>query len=173
MVPLINQVAENKSWSWGIVLETVDFKDVKFPWDEEKYLKPFWQEDSLLYSFADDEDEEDELLDREELIEDLKKLGDLSIDDEAVGESSVSNNDKCSLSGSKDVTQLSNCNGLKQSCADDLTVNGKDAETDVGVPRVCDGRLVGRNIRKANENYFGSYSSFGIHKEMLSDKVMH
>ncbi|VVA97332.1 unnamed protein product [Arabis nemorensis] len=166
-----SQVAENKSWSWGIVLETVDSKDVKFPWDEEKYLKPFWQEDSLLYSFADDEDEEDELLDREELMEDLKKLGDISIDDEAVGESSVSNNDKCSLNGSKDVTQLSNCNGLKQSCADDLTVNGKDAGTDVSVPRVCDGRLVGRNIRKANENYFGSYSSFGIHKEMLSDKV--
>ncbi|CAN7010634.1 unnamed protein product [Brassica rapa subsp. trilocularis] len=136
-----SQVAENKA---------VDVKDVNFPWDDEKYLKPFWQEDSLLYSFADDEeeDEEEEGLDREGLIEDLQKLGDLSIDDVSIN---------------KDVTLISN----KQSCVDGLVVvNGKDEEA-----RVCDGRLAGRNIRKVNENYFGSYSSFGIHKEMISDKV--
>ncbi|CAF2127283.1 hypothetical protein HID58_011246 [Brassica napus] len=138
-----SQVAENKA---------VDVKDVNFPWDDEKYLKPFWQEDSLLYSFADDEEEEEEeeeeALDRESLIEDLQKLGDLSIDDVSVN---------------KDVTLISN----KQSCVDGLVVvNGKDEEA-----RVCDGRLAGRNIRKVNENYFGSYSSFGIHKEMISDKV--
>lgn len=145
-----------------------DFKDVKFPWDEEKYLKPFWQEDSLLYSFADDEEDEEDTFDREGLIEDLQKLGNLSIDDdEDIGETSASNNENCNINGSKDVTLLSNCNGLKQSSADDLIVNGKDAE-----PKVCDGRLVNRNIRKVNENYFGSYSSFGIHKEMLSDKVI-
>ncbi|CAG7882416.1 unnamed protein product [Brassica rapa] len=138
-----SQVAENKA---------VDVKDVNFPWDDEKYLKPFWQEDSLLYSFADDEEEEDkedeEGLDREGLIEDLQKLGDLSIDDVSIN---------------KDVTLISN----KQSCVDGLVVvNGKDEEA-----RVCDGRLAGRNIRKVNENYFGSYSSFGIHKDMISDKV--
>ncbi|KAG7576937.1 Protein arginine N-methyltransferase [Arabidopsis thaliana x Arabidopsis arenosa] len=155
-----SQVAENKCWSWRI--ESDDFKDVKFPWDEEKYLKPVWQEDSLLYSFADDEEDEEDTFDREEVMEDLRKLGDLCIDVEALGETSMSNNDKCNINGSKDVTLLSNCNGLK----DDLIVNGKDAE-----PKVCDGRLVNRNIKKVNENYFGSYSSFGIHKEMLSDKV--
>ncbi|KAJ0249421.1 protein arginine N-methyltransferase 3 [Hirschfeldia incana] len=149
-----SQVAENKA---------IDVKDVNFPWDDEKYLKPFWQEDSLLYSFADDEeevvDEEEEGLDREGLIEDLQKLGDLSIDDDAIVGSSVSS--------SKDVTLISNCSDLKQSCADGLTVvNGKDEEA-----RVCEGRLAGRNVRKVNENYFGSYSSFGIHKEMISDKV--
>ena len=136
----------------------LEAKDVNFPWDEEKYLKAFLQEDSLLYSFADDEEEEDEeeALDREDLIEDLQKLGDLSIvDDEAIGESSMTNNGKC-----KDVNRISNCDDVKQ------IVNGKDKE-----PRVCDGRLVGRNIRKVNENYFGSYSSFGIHREMISDKV--
>uniref|UniRef100_A0A1J3CXD8 type I protein arginine methyltransferase n=1 Tax=Noccaea caerulescens TaxID=107243 RepID=A0A1J3CXD8_NOCCA len=157
-----SQVAENKCWSWRIVAES---KDVKFPWDEDKYLKPFWQEDSLLYSFADDEEDEDEPVDREEVMEELKKLGDLSIDEEVLGESSLSNNEKCNLNGSKDVTLLSNGNGLKQSSGDDYK------ETDVGVARVCDGKLVGRNIRKVNENYFGSYSSFGIHKEMISDKV--
>ncbi|KAL0900307.1 hypothetical protein Bca101_084268 [Brassica carinata] len=160
-----SQVAENKCWSWeALQKRQLEAKDVNFPWDEEKYLKPFWQEDSLLYSFADDEEEEDEVeaLDREDLIEDLRKLGDLSIvDDEAIGESSVSNNGKC-----KDVSLISNCDDLKQSCADGLIVNGKDKEA-----RVCDGRLVGRNIRKVNENYFGSYSSFGIHREMISDKV--
>ncbi|KAL1204763.1 putative protein arginine N-methyltransferase 3 [Cardamine amara subsp. amara] len=163
-----SQVAENKCWSWGIVAD--DFKDVKLPWDEEKYLKPFWQEDSLLYSFADDEEDEEETFDREEAMEELQKLGNLNIV-EAIGEASASKNDKCNINGSKDVTLLSNCNGLKKSSADDLIVNGKDVETDVGVPRDCDGRLVTRNIRKVNENYFGSYSSFGIHKEMLSDKV--
>ncbi|KAL9828442.1 putative protein arginine N-methyltransferase 3 [Arabidopsis thaliana] len=157
-------VAENMCFSWKI--EADDYKDVKFPWDEEKYLKPFWQEDSLLYSFADDEEDEEVTFDREEVMEELQKLGDLSIDVEALGESSMSNSDKCNINGSKDVTSLSNCNGLKQSSADDLIVNGKDAE-----PKVCDGRLVNRNIRKVNENYFGSYSSFGIHREMLSDKV--
>ncbi|KAL0743849.1 hypothetical protein Bca4012_085362 [Brassica carinata] len=160
-----SQVAENKCWSWeALQKRQLEAKDVNFPWDEEKYLKPFWQEDSLLYSFADDEEEEDEVeaLDREDLIEDLRKLGDLSIvDDEAIGESSVSNNGKC-----KDVSPISNCDDLKQSSADGLVVNGKDKEA-----RVCDGRLVGRNIRKVNENYFGSYSSFGIHREMISDKV--
>ncbi|KAJ0263883.1 protein arginine N-methyltransferase 3 [Hirschfeldia incana] len=161
-----SQVAENKSWS-GEALQKCQLKakDVNFPWDEEKYLKPFWQEDSLLYSFADDEEEEEgeeEGLDREDLIEDLRKLGDLSIvDDEAIGESSVSNNGKC-----KDVSLVSDCRDLGQSSADGLVVNGKGKE-----PGVCDGRLVGRNIRKVNENYFGSYSSFGIHREMISDKV--
>ncbi|CAH8359880.1 unnamed protein product [Eruca vesicaria subsp. sativa] len=146
-----SQVAENKCWSWEA---TVDYKDVNFPWNEEKYLKPFLQEDSLLYSFADDEEEdEEEVLDREDLIEDLRKLGDLSIvDEEAIGVSSVSNNGKC-----KD---------LKQSSVEGLAVNGKDEKANV-----CDGRLVGRNVRKVNENYFGSYSSFGIHREMISDKV--
>ena len=50
------------------------------------------------------------------------KLGDLSIvDDEAIGESSVSNNDKCN-----DVCLISNCDDLKQSSADGLVVvNGK------------------------------------------------
>lgn len=159
-------MAENKCWSWGALGKCqLEAKDVNFPWDEEKYLKPFLQEDSLLYSFADDEEEEDEeeALDREDLIEDLRKLGDLSIvDDEAIGESSVSNNGKC-----KDVSLISNSDDGKQSCADGLVVvNGKGKE-----PSVCDGRLVGRNIRKVNENYFGSYSSFGIHREMISDKV--
>lgn len=158
-------MAENKCWSWKI--EADDFNDVKFPWDEEKYLKPVWQEDSLLYSFADDEEDEEDTFDREEVMEDLRKLGDLCIDVEALGETSMSNNDKCNINGNLDVTLLSDCNGQKQSSADDLIVNGKDAE-----PKVCDGRLVNRNIKKVNENYFGSYSSFGIHKEMLSDKVM-
>ncbi|XP_010464990.1 PREDICTED: probable protein arginine N-methyltransferase 3 [Camelina sativa] len=162
-----SQVAEYKCLSWRI--EAGDFKDVKFPWDEEKYLKPFLQDDSLLYSFADDEEDEEEedTFDRDEAMEDLEKLGDLSIDVEALGETSMSSSDKSNINGSKDVNLLSNCNGMKeQSSAGDLIVNGKDAE-----PKVCDGRLVNRNIRKVNENYFGSYSSFGIHKEMLSDKV--
>ena len=28
------------------------------------------------------------------------------------------------------------------------------------------------DIKNANENYFGSYGSFAIHREMLSDKVL-
>ena len=133
-------MAENKCWSWEALRKChPEAKDVNFPWDEEKYLKPFLQEDSLLYSFADDEEEEDEeeALDREDLIEDLRKLGDLSIvDDEAIGESSVSNNDTC-----KDASLISNCDDLKQSSADGLVVNRKGKE-----PRVCDGRLVGRTV---------------------------
>jgi protein arginine N-methyltransferase 3 len=32
--------------------------------------------------------------------------------------------------------------------------------------------LVDKDIKKANANYFGAYSSFGIHREMISDKVL-
>ena len=29
-----------------------------------------------------------------------------------------------------------------------------------------------REINNVNENYFGAYGSFGIHREMISDKVL-
>ena len=32
--------------------------------------------------------------------------------------------------------------------------------------------LVAKDIKKVNENYFGAYSSFEIHREMISDKVL-
>ncbi|RVW93023.1 putative protein arginine N-methyltransferase 3 [Vitis vinifera] len=37
--------------------------------------------------------------------------------------------------------------------------------------RVSFANVVSKEIKNVNENYFGAYSSFGIHREMISDKV--
>ncbi|KAM7263252.1 hypothetical protein ACFE04_000935 [Oxalis oulophora] len=54
----------------------------------QKYLKPYLQDDSLLYSFADDEDNEDnftESVNKEEIMKDLINLDDMIIDNEIHG----------------------------------------------------------------------------------------
>ncbi|KAI9115192.1 hypothetical protein K1719_013511 [Acacia pycnantha] len=55
--------------------DIVNLKDIKCLWDEERYLKPFIQDDSLLYSFEECEEiEHDQFtpINEEELVGDLK-----------------------------------------------------------------------------------------------------
>ncbi|KAJ7949379.1 Arginine N-methyltransferase family protein [Quillaja saponaria] len=80
-----SQVAEQRCWNCGLTFqsnrdlqdhlhETFDFKGIKSLWDDSRYLKPFMQDDSLLYSFGDYEEGEDDQtvsIDKEELMRDL------------------------------------------------------------------------------------------------------
>ncbi|PKI68715.1 hypothetical protein CRG98_010772 [Punica granatum] len=151
-----SQVAENRCWSCGLVFpskhdlqdhlhETIDFEKVKPLSFDDRYLKPFLQEDSLLYSFDEDGEGEDDcpvVVDKEELAMELKNLGELSIDGDNLLEKAESS------SGSIDGNVLK---GAADVSSSDLNTAG--------------------DVRRVNESYFGAYSSFGIHREMLSDKV--
>ena len=51
----------------------MNLTDIKHFWDDDKYLKPFMQDDPLVYSFIEDEDGDDftTQVDKEELVNDL------------------------------------------------------------------------------------------------------
>ncbi|KDP40554.1 hypothetical protein JCGZ_24553 [Jatropha curcas] len=148
-----SEVAENRCWSCGLscksnhdlqchLHETGSLENVKLLWDDDKYLKPFLHDDSLLYSFAEDEEGEDDYnasVDKEELMRDLGNMEEICLADD----NSAACSDNFKENGIKEVASVSK--GLLN--------------------------LVSKDIKKVNESYFGSYSSFGIHREMISDKV--
>jgi protein arginine N-methyltransferase 3 len=176
-----NQVAESRCWSCGLACQSkhdlqnhlhdvTDFSSIKPLWDDDRYLKPFMQDDSLLYNFGEFEEGEDEqtsVMD-EDLVTDLKNA--IYGDDQDALKKLVVN----------ETASVSDDHSSLPSSSDKELVNGKDS-------RGCilsidkdpeEGSLMGNpqnhiitHIRKVNESYFGSYSSFGIHREMLSDKV--
>ncbi|GFS38944.1 protein arginine methyltransferase 3 [Actinidia rufa] len=123
-----SQVAENICWSCrhtcqskqdlqNHLHETFSLEDTIFPWADDKYLKPFMQEDPLLYSFGEYYESEDE---------------------DTTAKIAVSSHGK-----------------------------SKDKHWEI-----CSAKAAVTNeIKNVNKNYFGSYSSFAIHREMISDKV--
>ncbi|CAJ2638768.1 unnamed protein product [Trifolium pratense] len=175
------QVAESRCWSCGLdcqskhdlqnhLHDVTDFNSIKPLWDDDRYLKPFMQDDSLLYNFGEFEEGEDEqssVMD-EDLVRDLKNA--IYGDDQDAVKKLVVN----------EAASVSDDHSSLPSSSDKELVNGKDS-------RGCitsidkdpeEGSLTGNpqnhivtHIRKVNESYFGSYSSFGIHREMLSDKA--
>ncbi|WJX36641.1 Protein arginine N-methyltransferase 3 [Trifolium repens] len=176
-----SQVAESRCWSCGLACQSkhdlqnhlhdvTDFSSIKPLWDDDRYLKPFMQDDSLLYNFGEFEEGEDEqtsVMD-EDLVRDLKNA--IYGDDQDALKKLVVN----------ETASVSDDQSSSPSSSDKELVNGKDS-------RGCilsidkdpeEGSLMGNpqnhivtHIRKVNESYFGSYSSFGIHREMLSDKA--
>ncbi|KAK3219341.1 hypothetical protein Dsin_013311 [Dipteronia sinensis] len=187
-----SQVAENRCWSCRLTCqsnqdlqshlhETVNFRDIQLFCGDDKYLKPFLQEDKLLYSFSDDDEGEDDYitsLDKEEVMKDLRQFEDICIDDENTVKKFESETCSANENGKK-VSSTSNghlniasssgtaiINGLDSSGVgpSEEKANGKDS-------RVSLVNLAAKDIKKVNESYFGSYSSFGIHREMISDKV--
>lgn len=169
----IFQVAKNRCWSW----------DDASNWDDESYLKPFMPDDSLLQSLpSDDEGEEySPIVNKEELIRELMCAEDVS--------------DICTVDGDLDFlsfevdslyidgvnqSQAKMENGYQDNLVQTTMAGGVPVKQDVGTSQtVCkDKRLrvhfsnaSARNIKSVNEDYFGSYGSFGIHREMISDKV--
>ncbi|WCJ27874.1 protein arginine methyltransferase 3 [Euphorbia peplus] len=155
-----SEVAENRCWSCRATCESIkdlqnhlhelaSLEDVKQFWHDDKYLKPVMEDDSLLYSFNEDEEGEDDIavsMDKEELMMDLAKIEMISLEDDNIGHKSVPSSSSSKVEG----------NGIKE----------------VG-PVASKGplNLSAKNIEKVNESYFGSYSSFCIHREMISDKV--
>lgn len=141
------------------------------------------QDDSLLYSFGDDEEPEDDYTtaaEKEELMNDLRKFEEINTGSDIHGEQFAVN---CNTSGgniSKNVAAASNENLNTGSSSGKSTVNGmisskhsgsSDRVTDDKQLRTYIPKLVANDIKIVNEDYFGSYSSFGIHREMLSDKA--
>lgn len=158
LLVFIYQVAENRCWSCGLTCksnkdlqchlhEAVNLEEIKLLWDDDKYLKPFIEDDSLLYSFAIDEEGEDDFATsvyKEEVMKDLANIEKICLEDDNAGQNSEASSNNFGRNETKEVAPL-----LKGPL-----------------------NLVAKDIKKVNDNYFGAYSSFGIHREMISDKVL-
>lgn len=184
-----SQVAENRCWICGLTCQSnqdlqnhlhkaYNLKETKLLWDKENYLKPFVQDDKLLYSFGEDEvDEEDN---DAELMRDVMNFENISVDDGSSKEKSATNN--CTADEIGKVAAVSTLNGHPNmaNSSEKIIENGFDSREHIGAfdskledkdSRVSLLKLSAKDIKKVNESYFGSYSSFGIHREMISDKV--
>lgn len=168
------QVAEHRCWNCGVACqsnqdlrnhlhETVNIEAINPFLDDERYLKPFMKDDSLLYNFGEDEEGEDDYaapIDKEEMIRDLKNYEEISIDDDHA--------DSCDKSGMK-VLSASNDKSSVISREHTGSSGGKLKETHL---RASFPTVMAKEIKNVNDNYFGAYSSFSIHREMINDKVL-
>lgn len=185
-------MAENRCWSCRFTCqskqdlqshlhETTNFKEIKLPWDDDKYLKPFMEEDNLLFSFEDDDEGEDDCVtsfDKEKCLKDFGHFEDIRIDDD--NNIMKFGSDRCIVpENGKEISSTSNGLLNVASSSQKVIVNGQglsDAGASEKNPRDTDFlvshlNFAAKDIKRVNENYFGSYSSFGIHREMISDKV--
>ncbi|EMS48725.1 putative protein arginine N-methyltransferase 3 [Triticum urartu] len=162
-IKLINfvrsKVAENKCWSCPEISQL----EGKVPWAEDSYLKPFMEDDSLLHSLSIFDDEDDE--DCEMPVE--------------TGECSAGNGRSGELQGNGLNTIIDDCSDISARFEKAVTTesNGGDnngslseEQTDRQL-KITRASVTAKEIKKVDDNYFGSYSSFGIHREMLGDKV--
>ncbi|KAM3383947.1 hypothetical protein ACQJBY_008537 [Aegilops geniculata] len=162
-IKLINfvrsKVAENKGWSCAEISQL----EGKVPWAEDSYLKPFMEDDSLLHSLSifDDEDDEDCGMPVE------------------TGECSVVNGRSGELQGNglntiiddfSDISARFEKTVTTESNGGDNSVPLSEEQTDRQL-KITRASVTAKEIKKVDDNYFGSYSSFGIHREMLGDKV--
>ncbi|VAH27500.1 unnamed protein product [Triticum turgidum subsp. durum] len=152
-------VAENKCWSCPEISQL----EGKVPWAEDSYLKPFMEDDSLLHSLSIFDDEDDE--DCEMPVE--------------TGECSAGNGRSGELQGNGLNTIIDDCSDISARFEKAVTTesNGGDnngslseEQTDRQL-KITRASVTAKEIKKVDDNYFGSYSSFGIHREMLGDKV--
>ncbi|KAK9046889.1 hypothetical protein V6N11_052761 [Hibiscus sabdariffa] len=185
-----SQVADNRCWSCGVhcqskqdlqshLHQSVDTKDVKLLLVHDKYLNPFMQEDSLLYSFDGDEEDEDcnASFDKEEIVKDF---GNVCIDDDDGTVEDIQLNAETYNKDRKTVMAVSNGH-LSYACSSKgITDNGSDNGLSVRSleshpkdkqSRVHFADVVEKDIKRVNDSYFGSYSAFGIHRDMISDKI--
>ncbi|XP_031110661.1 probable protein arginine N-methyltransferase 3 [Ipomoea triloba] len=189
-----SEVAENRCWSCRITCkskqdlqnhlhEMIQYENNALPWEEDKYLKPFLQEDALLYSFVEDDEGEDDTMsvDNNELARELSSFERIKIDDyEPALEEDESGLRACCENGGKKVVastaggSCSNGNSLGNSKVKAVDANDcnlalhRKAEDEEQTNYFSD--IAKQKIKNVNKNYFGSYSSFGIHREMISDK---
>jgi protein arginine N-methyltransferase 3 len=137
--------------------------DGKVPWAEDSYLKPFMEDDSLLHSlsFFDDDEEEDCGVPVER------------------GECSASNGRSAGPQGNGLNTVIDDCSDISARFEKSVTTestggdkNGSllEEQTDRQL-KITRASVTAKEIKTVDDNYFGSYSSFGIHREMLGDKV--
>lgn len=156
-VIVVLQVAENKCWSCGQAfssntelcshLHAVEnyLIEGKIQWEDDVYLKPFMEDDSLLHSLSMDDDEGDE-----ECGTSVQR-----------GQCSEGNGVLAAPPGNKLST-------LPEGTGSDISARFETNDSQLKVARAS---VNARAIITVDDNYFGSYSSFGIHREMLGDKV--
>nr|XP_016481243.1 PREDICTED: probable protein arginine N-methyltransferase 3 [Nicotiana tabacum] len=177
-----SKVAENKCWSCGIVCrskedllnhlhDVINFDEGLFPWNDDEFLKPFLNEDALLYSF-DEDDEGDDVedimsIDKKELIKDFELI---SIDEDDF-ESETEENKPIASSQhggkSASMTDTTFSNGIVAAEAGVSSYrNPDDLDSSVYIAKVA-----ANKVKDVNKSYFGGYSSYGIHRDMISDKV--
>ncbi|KVH93500.1 probable protein arginine N-methyltransferase 3 [Cynara cardunculus var. scolymus] len=188
-----SQVARNQCWSCGSICqsrqelqdhlhEQSGFESNNLPWDNDMYLKPYMEEDHLLYSFGEDEEVDDDDIRSadEDLARIIKVLGKTCIDDRTDSETSASISkflESCKENAVTEVVSVSKNNGASYS--DGAKVNSKNAKLGSAHDGVSDDKKsndssvnpADSEIIIVNKSYFGSYGSFGIHREMISDKV--
>lgn len=164
-----SQVADNRCWSCGLSCKSnqdlqnhlhkiLNLDDIKALWDDDKYLKPFRQDDPLLYSFTEDEEDDDEMT-RENLPFHPNQNKENGVED-------------CSSTSHGYLNAPSNLEGeIENTVKTTETLGLKDEKQEDIQFKLARRNFDRKDIKNANESYFGSYSSFGIHKEMLSDKV--
>ncbi|PKU87939.1 probable protein arginine N-methyltransferase 3 [Dendrobium catenatum] len=183
-----SQVAMNKCRSGYVLFKNFTClhdadnikKDGKFPWDEESYLKPFIIDDALLHSFANDEDEDDfdPPVTEEYILSELMNDGHIAqvyhssqgILDAENPQTSACLDIRKHVAAEEKVANFfekSKSNGI---CGGSFNGESHQKQKDCQL-KVSFANVVAREIRNVNDNYFGSYASFGIHKEMISDKV--
>ncbi|KAK9682146.1 hypothetical protein RND81_10G053500 [Saponaria officinalis] len=184
-------VAQNTCWSCGHrcnsnqellchLHEASISEGLKLLWDDDKYLQPYMEGDALLFSFDEDFDEDECMpsVDEGELVRVFGDARVAGLDDEMVVDSGAWS---ALVSGSGEKQELaSNSNGcapVANSCTEEIS-NGvcdrrgfSDIEKKDRSLRSSFANVAASEIKKVNEGYFGSYSSFGIHREMLSDKI--
>lgn len=141
------------------------------------------EDDSLLYSFSEDDECQDEFTrstDEEELMRNLGSFEKIHIDYENNIDPHASDFVNPLENGVKVVDDDENNNNLGTEIPlEKVIVNGGDRKHVVTSERktndthliVSPAKAVENKIINSNKNYFGSYSSFGIHREMISDKV--
>lgn len=186
-------MAHNRCWACGISFqskkdlhdhlhEIVSFDETRLPWDDEKYLNPFMQEDPLLYSFTEDDECEDDFnksADKEELMRVLSTFEMINVDYE--NDLEMFPSDFSSLeNGLKEVVASAPDSNLGTEIPLEKVMLGSCNTNNAGLSgtkikdlqlRVSSLKIVENEIIKVNKSYFGSYGSFGIHREMISDKV--
>lgn len=134
------------------------------PWAEDSYLKPFMEDDSLLHSLSifDDDDEEKDC---------GMPMG--------KGEFSAGNGRLAEPQDNSLNTIIDDCSDISARFEKSVSTESLDGDSNVSLSeeqsdrqlKITRASVTAKEIKSVDDSYFGSYSSFGIHREMLGDKV--
>ena len=137
-----------------------------WPWSEDTYLQPVLADDPLLYSLSMGDDEADEA---EEQADALEAVGALH---ETVA--LMRQEMRAVLSGLDDVPARSSARSSEADADADADGGAAASAQAPAEGTVAEGPTEGEygtQAAVAGSSYFGSYSRFGIHQEMLQDTV--
>eukprot|EP00118_Oscarella_pearsei_P015305 m.137231 g.137231 ORF g.137231 m.137231 type:complete len:511 (+) comp38216_c0_seq2:22-1554(+) len=126
-----------------------------FPWTNEKYLKPVLSEDPILHWGGDLDSDSDDA----PSLEDNEPTETLQLNAEPVSDAALARARELE----EDLTEARNQLDRMRNVVQDLVAG--DSQKD-STAQESDDESSGDE-----DSYFGSYSHFGIHREMLQDKV--